>query len=281
MRSHISATESPLAIGSGSHVGDERLQRPIPEVIGLPPDHLLEQPRIDAAAHHRGGAQRVLALVVLRLGVRAAPRQVALPDVGGLDRLLVASLPTPRSHRRRAEAVPPRGRCCASGGKEPAGQRGRRAPSPRRPRTARCERPLLGRRRSDALMRARHRTYGPRPSGRATTPAELRQSLSHGEQPALTHRAQSARTAAQCVATATGFSRGRRDGRDPGVLAHPAPVNARQIRSIWVEALSQSCSAMLAIANLSYRHIEGTRPVIALPVVRAFPGQQPGAVQRV
>ena len=71
--------------GRGPHVGHERLEPPEPQVIGAPPHHLVEQPRIDAAPDHRRRPQRTLGLVVL--GPRVGPGfgKVTLADALELE----------------------------------------------------------------------------------------------------------------------------------------------------------------------------------------------------
>jgi hypothetical protein len=74
------------AIGGGTHVGGRRLQRSVPQVVASPPLHLVEDARVDTAVEHRRGAQRELALVVLRLGVGDAVGQVPITDAFELQR---------------------------------------------------------------------------------------------------------------------------------------------------------------------------------------------------
>jgi len=45
-------------VGRRPHVDNERVEGPHPQVIGLPPDHLVQQRRIDTGTDHRRGAQR-------------------------------------------------------------------------------------------------------------------------------------------------------------------------------------------------------------------------------
>ena len=74
------------AIGGNTRIDDERLERPVPHVVGLPPLHLVEQRWIDGPVNHRRGAERVDALVVFGLGVGGAFGQVPVADALELDR---------------------------------------------------------------------------------------------------------------------------------------------------------------------------------------------------
>jgi hypothetical protein len=75
-------------IGCSPHVGHQRFERPEPQVIGAPPAHLLEQPRIDPCPDHRRRPQCILGLVVLGLGVGSVLGKVAFADACELERSL-------------------------------------------------------------------------------------------------------------------------------------------------------------------------------------------------
>jgi hypothetical protein len=71
-------------------VGDERLQRSVPQVVRLPPGDLVEQARIGTGALHRRRPQGELALVMLRLGARRRLRGEAFADTLEPDWILTA-----------------------------------------------------------------------------------------------------------------------------------------------------------------------------------------------
>jgi hypothetical protein len=48
--------DSTLRSAAARNVDGQRLQRRIPQVVGPPSTHLVEQPRVDTAMQHRGGA---------------------------------------------------------------------------------------------------------------------------------------------------------------------------------------------------------------------------------
>jgi hypothetical protein len=96
------------AVGGHAHVNREAVEAPDPQVVDLPSGDLVEQSRIDTGPDHRRGSQRVLALLMLDLGVRRALGQIPLPDALELDRLFprsncgVESRPSSSDHDERA-----------------------------------------------------------------------------------------------------------------------------------------------------------------------------------
>src|SRR5262249_2820076 len=63
-RADLSERDS-RTLGCDPRINDERVECPPPQVVGLPPDDLVEESRIDATVDHGGSAQRVLAVLML------------------------------------------------------------------------------------------------------------------------------------------------------------------------------------------------------------------------
>jgi hypothetical protein len=76
------------AFGCSPHVDHQCFERPEPQVIGAPPDHLVKETGIDPRPDHGRSSQRLLGLAVLGLRMCPVFGKVALADAFGLERLL-------------------------------------------------------------------------------------------------------------------------------------------------------------------------------------------------